>query len=161
MKFNMTLAAVTLTFALVTVLQFQQGRETRQQVLALTDDLAQLRQTLEQNVGAAMTASPEASASTVSVDSSTQRTASDIERRVAFLEQTLQQSSAGQREQDAAVRQAEALAESVIESGYLDSVGWRPFAARVEAMNKEDNKAFWEKTFAAIESGQLTVISDE
>lgn len=162
MKINLTLAAVTLSLALVTALQFQQGRATRQQMQALTDDLAQLRQTLEQNAG---TGTHAASLDPVSADSparlATDPSLSAIEQRIAVLEQASQQSSAGAREQDAAVRQAETLAETVIESGYLDSASWRPFAAQVEAMNKEDNKAFWEKTFAAIESGQLTVVSEE
>jgi hypothetical protein len=160
MNSNMLSVGLPLLLVAVAALQAVQLHETRSQldVLAASLQRTDVQATAIETDAGHDVASIE-SATTSSKDISVV-TFSKLETRIAALEKSrpLQADSATVVQQE---QQARQLADQVIAAGYLDDQQWQAVAADVEAMDKASNKAFWERTFAAIESGDLAVYSPD
>lgn len=157
MNSNVLSVGLALLLGVVAALQGVQLHETRSQLDALSASLQRtdVQATAIDETDAGHDIAPIGSATASSTDRSAVMF-TKLETRIAALEQSraLQSDSAAAVQQE---QQARQLADEVIAAGYLDDQQWQTVAADVEAMDKVSNKAFWERTFAAIESGDLAV----
>lgn len=84
-----------------------------------------------------------------------------LEKRIERLTQSPTSQSVSQAGSQQDLLEAELLVDRMIDYGYMDDVVWNEINEKVENMTKQQNKAFWEKTFAAIENGEFANYQNE
>lgn len=159
MKLNVLNVGLMLLLGAVAALQSVQLHETRTQLEALSASLQHLNVRTTGDDAAPVTNVAPITSLTASRPEPQAMTVTALETRIAELEKFrhVHVGSTALSQQEQQQHQAQQLADNLIASGYLDDQQWQTVAADVEAMDKASNKAFWEKMFAAIESGDLTV----
>lgn len=162
MNLNVLSIGLALLLAAVAAMQGVQLHETRSQLDALSASL-QRSDVQVGGVEVEMEAGHDAATLNPVTTLHTNMPAAtftELETRLAALEKSrpVQSDSAASAQQE---QQARQLSDQVIAAGYLDDQQWQTVAADVEAMDKASNKVFWERTFAAIESGDLAVYGSD